>query len=121
MISSATDYNYQNDTTLYGGIYVLATTATTGKEPIRYKIANIEICSSYDIAIFDKKRATKDDALKVLLNKTNARKSQWILLAGLKLKLIAPKILHYTKTRFNRRMIRCNRKGIGLRIKKCLA
>jgi hypothetical protein len=44
-------------------------------------------------------------------------KSQWILRQGFKFRFDVPKRIYYRSNVFFRKILRCNRKGIGLRLK----
>jgi hypothetical protein len=44
-------------------------------------------------------------------------KSQWILRQGFKFRFDVPKKIYYRSNIFFRKILRCNRKGIGLRLK----
>ena len=48
----------------------------------------------------------------------NRYESQWILREGRKLNIKPPVQTHVIKMRFKRKRIRCNRRGMGLRLRK---
>jgi hypothetical protein len=54
----------------------------------------------------------------VLSREQRIWKAQWILREGPRMKLVPKFPILRAETRFNRRTLRCNRKGIGLRLRK---
>lgn len=61
---------------------------------------------------------TSTEVYPVFIDNEKTYKSQWLLRAGPKIKLDSPVTPIIKKNHYlNRKILRCNRKGIGLRIK----